>query len=373
MGKTFKLLWIALVLISMVLGSCQKETTDDGFTTPGILTTKMREDLHAAAERVFAECNTPGLLALVAVEGEPDFIIKLGTANIVTNDPVSEHNAFRIGSVTKTFTATVVLMLADEGLVSLDSSVATYLPDKNIPSGDSITVRMLGNMTSGLFNYSDDPALWEQFIQSGYSLAFPPDSLLAIAFRHPLNFQPGTAYEYCNTNTVLLGLLIERVTGKPAGEAIHQMVLQPLNLNHSYMAGPFFRSGPYTHGYCLQDEGLTDATNWNPSWGYTAGAMISTPSDLKRWARYLIDGKLLSEKAKSERFNFATNTYGFGIEMAAYHGHTWYGHPGLLPGYNTQLWFNPEKKITLVISSNTDDNAPAERLLVEFIILFAGK
>jgi D-alanyl-D-alanine carboxypeptidase len=188
-----------------------------------------------------------------------------------------------------------------------------------------------------------------------------------------LNFPPGTAYEYCNTNTVLLGLLIERITGKTAAEAIQQMVLLPLKLNETYMGGPYFRTGPYTHGYSLLDDGLLDATNWNPSWGYTAGAMISTPSDLKRWAKYLTDGKLLSEKAKAERYNTGNNPYGFAMEVASYHGHHWFGHPGLLPGYNTQLWYNPEKKVTLMINSNTDNNAPAERLLVELIVLLGNE
>ncbi len=370
MVKMFRLLVFVAGLIPITFISCQKDSPDEKAV---VLTKEMRLAMQAAADKIFTEYDTPGLLAVISVEGEPDYVIKRGTANLATGEPMNEHNAFRIGSVTKTFTGTVVLLLADQDLISLDSSINTYLPDKNIPSGELITVRMLGNMTSGLFNYSDDPSLWEPFIESGFTLNFPPDSLLAIAFRQPLNFSPGTAYEYCNTNTVLLGLLIERITGKTAGEAIQLMVLQPLKLNETYMGGTYFRAGPYTHGYSLLDDGLLDATNWNPSWGYTAGAMISTPSDLKRWAKYLTDGKLLSEKAKAERYNTGNNPYGFAMEVASYHGHHWFGHPGLLPGYNTQLWYNPEKKVTLVINSNTDNNAPAERLLVELIILLANE
>lgn len=370
MVKMFRLLVFVAGLIPITFISCQKDSPDEKAV---VLTKEMRLAMQAAADKIFTEYDTPGLLAVISVEGEPYYVIKRGTANLATGEPMSEHNAFRIGSVTKTFTGTVVLLLADQGLISLDSSINTYLPDKNIPSGELITVRMLGNMTSGLFNYSDDPSLWEPFIESGFTLNIPPDSLLAIAFRQLLNFSPGTAYEYCNTNTVLLGLLIERITGKTAGEAIQQMVLQPLKLNETYMGGTYFRAGPYTHGYSLLDDGLLDATNWNPSWGYTAGAMISTPSDLKRWAKYLTDGKLLSEKAKAERYNTGNNPYGFAMEVASYHGHHWFGHPGLLPGYNTQLWYNPEKKVTLVINSNTDNNAPAERLLVELIILLANE
>lgn len=371
-NPVFSTLWRVLVPV-VVLVSCQKyDSPEGGFTRPGLLTTEIKMAMEAATDKIFSETATPGMLALVAVEGEADFIITRGTANTLTSEPIQEQNAFRIGSVTKTFTGTVVLLLADEGLIHLDSSIAFYLPEKGIPSGSAITIRMLGTMTSGLFNYSDDPALWEPFINSGYTLEMPPDTLLAIAFRHPMNFAPGTSYEYCNTNTVLLGLLIEKITGKPAYQVINEKVVLPLKLFDTYMGGPFFRSGPYTHGYSFQEEGLLDATNWNPSWGYTAGAMISTPGDMKRWARLLAEGALLSEASKTERFNFNSDNYGFAVELANYKGQRWYGHPGLLPGYNTQVWYNTEKKITLVISSNTETGAPAEKLLIEFITLLGN-
>jgi len=299
----------------------------------------------------------------------PDFLIKRGSANLVINEPVHEDNAFRIASVTKTFTGTAVLLLADEGLISLDHAISSYLPEYNIPFGDVITVRMLGNMTSGLFDYSEDPELWELFIESGYTLYFPPDSLLSIAFRYPLNFPPGTAYEYCNTNTVLLGLLLEKIEGKPADQVIKEKVLVPLNLTNTYFGGQFFMYEPYAHGYTLGDDGLIDATNWNPSWGYTAGAMISKLEDLKQWAVYLAEGALLSETMKAERFNFGTNDYGFCVESIHYKDEQWVGHPGVIPGYNTQLWYNQDKKTSVIINSNSENNLPAQAMFIEIVIL----
>jgi D-alanyl-D-alanine carboxypeptidase len=363
--KSLKSLGIILMLL-VILSSCEKESS----TIPSqVLTTELKSELSAIADRVFLETSTPGLISLISVEGEEDFIIKRGVANIETNEPINEENAFRIASVTKTFTGTALLMLADEGLINLDSTIAYYLPEYNIPSGNEITIRMLGNMTSGLFDYSIDPDLWERFSESGFTLYFPPDSLLSIAFRHPMVFQPGTDHMYCNTNTVLLGLLLEKITGKTAYQAIQEKVLAPLNLKNTYFGGSFFMYEPYSHGYTPGDEGLLDATNWNPSWGYTAGAMISKFEDLKQWAYYLANGDLLSETMKEERFDFGSNDYGFCVEAIHYKDDEWVGHPGIIPGYNIQLWYNAAKKITVITCSNTENNSPAQTLCIEFVIL----
>ncbi len=362
--KNFVIVFILLLLFV----SCEKENIVA--PTPLILTTEVKSQLSAITDRVFLETSTPGIIALISVEGEEDFIIKRGVANLVTGDPIHEDNAFRIGSVTKTFTGTAILILADEGLINLDSSIAHYLPEYNIPSGHEITIRMLGNMTSGLFNYSEDSDLWAHFIQSGYTLYFSPDSLLSIAFRHPSVFPPGTNYMYCNTNTVLLGLLLEKITGKDAYQVIREKVIDPLNLSNTYFGGPFFMSEPYSHGYYLGDEGLIDATNWNPSWGYTAGAMISKLEALKQWAYHLAHGALLSETTKAERYNFK-NSYGFCLQSVSYKNDLWVGHPGSIPGYNTQMWYNSAKKTTIIINSNSTENMPAETLLIEFILLLA--
>ncbi len=349
----------------MLSVSCSKEEQSG----TEILSSEVRSALTAAADKVFLETSTPGLIALVSVDGESDFLIKRGVSNLVTGEPIHENNAFRIASVTKTFTGTALLILADEGLIDLDASVASYLPEYNIPSGDAMTVRMLANMTSGLFDYSNDPGLWEAFIESGFTLVFPPDSLIAIALRHPPLFAPGAAYNYCNTNTVLLGLLMEKITGKPAYQVLHEKVIEPLKLKNTYFGGPFYLTAPYTHGYHVGDEGLQDATNWNPSWGYTAGAMVSNLRDMKNWARYLADGALLSEAMKAERFNFGTDNYGLCLESINYKSDLWVGHPGVIPGYNTQVWRNQTKKITLIINSNTDNDFPAQNLLIAYIIL----
>jgi D-alanyl-D-alanine carboxypeptidase len=364
--KHNKILIVTILFLSVLSAiSCRKYEPFDRQSR--VLTEEIIAQLEDSADRVFNEISTPGLIALISVEGEHDYLIKRGVSNITTGEPMDERNWFRIASNTKTFTGTAVLILVDEGLINLDASISSYLPEFNIPAGDQITVRMLGNMTSGLYNYSDDPGLWEYFINSNFIMTFPPDSLLAMAFRHPAKFKPGTSYEYCNTDIVLLGLLIEKVTGKPVSQVIKDKVTDPMNLDNTYWGGPYFKYTPYSHGYNSDLGSLTDATNWNPSWGYSAGAMVSNIHDMKIWAKAVAEGRLLSDRMAEVMFKWGTDGYGFCIEKLDYKNDRWIGHPGTIPGYNSQVFYNLQKKITLVIYSNTDVGLPAQAFLISCI------
>lgn len=324
----------------------------DAIAQPRVLTQEMKAQLENAADSVYAKIKPPGMIALIAPEGENDYFIKRGVSNRETGMPMNEGYYFRIASNTKTFTGAAVLILADEGKINLDTPIATYLPEYNIPNGERITVRMLGNMTSGLFNYSEDAEYLLPFIASGFSLAYTPQQLLAAAFRHPPYFLPGPGakHKYCNTDIVLLGLLMEKVTGKSAKQVIDEKVIKPMGLTHTYWPDSGALAAPYTHGYTGPDDSgnLLDATHWNPSYGYTAGALVSTFADIKIWARAVADGSLLSERSKAERFKWVDDNYGFCVMKVGY----WIGHPGTIYGYNSHVLFHTEKKIALVILVN---------------------
>ncbi|MFA5403708.1 MAG: serine hydrolase domain-containing protein [Ignavibacteria bacterium] len=359
-----KKLFLLIVLIcsvsflGLIISSCSNDIIrNTGNPQKQILTEERKAQLEAAADSVFMQVSTPGMIALISPEGEGDYIIKRGVSNLSTGAPMDENNFFRIASNTKTFTGLALLLLVEEGKINLDSTISYYLPEYNVPNGYQIKIRMLGNMTSGLYNYSDDGELWTSFIASNFLMTYPPDSLLAIAFRHPVNFPPGTNYEYCNTNIVLLGLLMEKVTGKPASQVIEEKVIRPLNLMNTYWPNTIYLLTPYCHGYNTDlMSTLVDATNWNSSWGYTAGVMISTIPDLKIWAKAVAEGKLLSEQMKAERFNWIGNHYGFCVMKAG----NWIGHPGTIFGYNSHVFYNTASKITLVILANTDTGLPVE-------------
>ena len=321
----------------------------DAIAQPKVLTQEVKVQLETAADSVYSQIKPPGMIALISVEGESDYLIKRGVSNRETGMPMNEDYYFRIASNTKTFTGAAVLILADEGKINLDTPIATYLPEYNIPNGDRITVRMLGNMTSGLFDYLGDAEFMDQLATSGFSLVYAPQQILAAALRHPPNFQPGTQYEYCNTNIVLLGLLIEKVTGRSAKVVIDEKVIQPIGLTHTYWPDSGALAAPYTHGYTAAvSTELRDASNWNPSVSYTAGILVSTFADMKIWARAVADGRLLSERSKAERFKWVGDHYGFCVMKVGY----WIGHPGTIFGFNSHVFFHTEKKIALVILVN---------------------
>jgi D-alanyl-D-alanine carboxypeptidase len=353
-----------IVAFTFFLISCEKESNPPE-NNP--FPEDLRMQIELAVNEVFLQSNTPGIIGLVAIEGYEDLIVKRGVSDIVTQEPMQENHFFRIASNTKTFTGQAVLMLADEGKISLDQSIAHYLPEYNIPGGDAITVRMLGQMRTGLFDYSYDEDFGMQFIESNFLMSFPPDSLLAIAFRHPQNFDPGQGYQYCNTNIVLLGLLLEKVTGKSAHQVIYDKILIPLQLHNTYWGSTYFLTSPYCRGYNYYALGVqTDVTNWNPSYTYTAGQMVSTIHDMKKWAKLNAEGILLSEEMKAERFSFAPEGYGFCLMQV---NENWIGHEGIIMGYNSEVFYNAAKKTTLVIYSNSNDNLPANALMAKLIPL----
>lgn len=344
-----------MVFLCTLLAGCTKEKGSE-IQMNRILTSERKAALEAAADSVFMAVNAPGMIALISVEGEGDYIIRRGVSSLVTGEPMNENSYFRIASITKTFTGTAVLILADEGKISLDSVISHYLPQYAIPNGDSITVRMLGNMTSGLYNYTDDPNMWLSYYESNFSKSFPPDTLLAIAFRHPVKFRPGAMFDYCNTNTILLGLLLEKVTGQPAAQVIEEKVIRPAGLKHTYWPKTVFLFSPYFHGYNAGYDKLLEATNWDPSWGFTAGALISTIPDLKIWAKALAGGKLLSPAMKAERFTWVQDHYGFCVMKTG----NWVGHPGSIFGYNSHVFYNSSLKTTIIILVNMDTASPVE-------------
>ena len=351
-----KFTFLFLVLFSISAFSCAVDESNPVQPAGKVITDDIKSKLNFAADSVFMRISTPGMMALVNADGEEDFIIKRGVSNLVTGEPMNEDYYFRIASNTKTFTGLAVLMLADEGRISLDSSISSYLPQYNIPNGNIITVRMLGRMKSGLFNYTDDEAFWQDYYASGFQKTYIPDTLLAIAFRHPVNFAPDASYEYCNTNTVLLGLLMEKVTGLKADQVIYQKIFQPLGFTNTFWPNTIFLPSPYIHGYSAAYDNLQDATNWNPSWGYTAGAIISKFSDMKRWPKVVAEGTFLSGQMQAERFNWVNDHYGFQVMKTG----DWIGHAGNMYGYNSHFFYNTRKKITMLILTNREDNFAVE-------------
>ncbi|MFJ3637710.1 serine hydrolase domain-containing protein [Streptomyces sp. NPDC090112] len=318
------------------------------------------EELDDAITAAMREAAIPGVGIGLWIDGDDSYVRSFGTSDKTTGTPIKTDMHTRIGSVTKTFTITGVLQLVDDGKVRLDAPISTYLD--GVPGGEKITVRQLADMRSGLYNYTEDPR-WLATFQADPYRAWTPQELLDIAFRHPADFPPGARWEYSNTNTVLLGLLVEKVSGQPLHTYLEQNVLEPAGLDASSLPTGAEITSPYVHGYTnfTQDGATVDASGWNPSWGWAAGAMISTIDDLHAWVPTLVDGRLpdgermLEPGTQAQRLRMLPTGHaevGYGLGIAEIDG--WIGHNGELPGYETIAVRLPQARATLVIVVNSD-------------------
>ncbi|MFI5684057.1 serine hydrolase domain-containing protein [Streptomyces sp. NPDC051636] len=326
------------------------------------LTPAVQRQLDAAVRGVMREANVPGVTVGLWTPDKGHYVRSFGVADKDTGRRMSPGLYTRIGSETKTFTVTALLQLVDQGKVGLDDTIGTYVD--GVPNGDRITLRELAGMRSGLFNYSEDDGFFKA-LTSDPQRPFTPRQLLGYAFRHPVLFPPGEKFFYSNTNLILLGLVVERMSGQSLADYIQHHVLVPAGLRHTlFPAGNEFPE-PHPQGYTDQTATgrVEDSADWNPSWGWAAGAMISDLEDLRVWARTVATGqlpdgsRLISAATQKQRLiTPATPIPGAGYGLGIFDVQGWIGHNGSLPGYESLTIYLPSAQATLVVVLNTDIN-----------------
>jgi D-alanyl-D-alanine carboxypeptidase len=314
--------------------------------------------LNAAIEARIAQMGIPGAIVALSIPGEIEYAKAFGVGDTATGEPMLVNDFTRIGSVTKTFTGTAILQLVDQGKISLSDPISRYVD--GVPFGDVITLDLLGRMRSGLPDYTQT----DEFLNRVYTElptgpdAFPttPQELIEAAFRQPMEFPPGTDYRYCNTNTVLLGMVVEKVAGLPLGEYFQQNIFGPLDLQRTSYPPNGLLPVPYPHGYNKAPDGdIVDATLWNPSWGDAAGKIVSDLADMTVWAVALGKGTLLRPDTQAQRIgNGTVAAPGVDYDFALFNAHGWLGHNGDIPGYTTVVVYLPERNASLVIFTNSD-------------------
>ncbi|MGV9264057.1 serine hydrolase domain-containing protein [Kitasatospora sp. NPDC003701] len=323
------------------------------------LTPDVTARLDAAVQRVLSEASVPGVMVgLTTPDGS--YLKAFGVSDKVAGTPMVTGLNMRIGSETKTLTVTGLLRLVDQGKVGLDDPVGTYIA--GVPGGDVVTLRQLADMRSGLFNYSADPD-FQQAVINDPNRVFTPQQLLSYAFKHPADFAPGTEFEYSNTNTVLIGLVLEKVGGQPLDVFLKQQVFDPAGLGRTVFPTDASFPQPHARGYTDQtpDGTVADATDWNPSWAWAAGAAISDLADMQKWAKVLATGTLLKPATQAERLATPpTPLPGVGYGLGLFINHGWVGHNGSLPGYQSAVVYLPSAQATLVVLLNTDISSQGE-------------
>ena len=294
---------------------------------------------QAAIQQLVTD-GVPGAIGY-ARDGGTVTVAASGLADLATKTPIAVGDRVRVGSLTKTFVATVVLQLAAEHLLSISDTVSRWLPGL-VPGGAGITIRELLQHTSGIYSYTNDPGFL-QALFSDPTRVWRPAELVRIAVAHPPVFPPGTSLAYSNTDYVLLGMIIQAATGHPVGQQLQARIFTPLGLRDTYLpyANPHLRT-PYAHGYLLGQPGATgpaDATVFGPSWAGAAGGIVSTAADLARFYTALLSGKLLPAAQLQQMMTTIPIPmgqgvgYGLGVESVPLPCGTAWGHTGDFPGY----------------------------------------
>ncbi|WP_051300868.1 serine hydrolase domain-containing protein [Actinomadura rifamycini] len=315
---------------------------------------KHERTVEAWADRLVAD-GAPGAIIMTRRGGRVHHATA-GVADKATGRPMDHRLLFRIASVTKSFTSTVVLQLAAERRLSLDDTVEKWLPGLvrgNGNDGSKITVRQLLAQTSGLHDYTSDPRI---FAEPGRS--WTPEELVGIAMETPPHHAPGTDWNYANTNYVLAGMIIERATGNSVGHEYKKRIFWPLGLRRtSYPETSTAFPGPYVHGYYYDFGDVS--TLVSPSSARASGGIVSTVDDVARFHRALFTGRLLPRRQMRELTTVRpvndggiVEDYGLGVARIAFScGYAW-GHDGGFPGYRTWTYTSADGKRQAVITYN---------------------
>ncbi|MEV7885465.1 serine hydrolase domain-containing protein [Streptomyces sp. NPDC002817] len=341
-------------------------TADESDTTPTSATALPQPDITGlrGVLRTALRQGAPGAMARIDDGGTVHRMVT-GLADRKTRRTISTLDRFRIGSVTKTFSAVVLLQLRDEKKLKLDASVNRYLP--GLLPDDRITVRHVLSHRSGLYDYTNDMfARSVPGFEAVRTKVFTYRQLVDRSLRHARTNSPGAAYSYSNTNFVVAGMLIEKLTGHSVGTAYQSRIIEPLRLRDTLYVHPSTKiPGRHTRGYMTSDTAGAapiDATRQTTSWAQSAGALISTAGDLNTFLSALLGGELTSAKSLEQMERWwkvnSTTAYGLGLRRRTLScGTSVYGHTGAVQGYYTYAFTSKDGRRSLSALANTSNNA----------------
>lgn len=367
--------------VALVIAGCSSSPAPTAAPTPALKPID-ETAFQAVVEKVAKDLYVPGAMVVLRTP-QGEYQATVGTTELGTATPPAADTHFRIASNTKTFTAALIVLLAQDGKLKFSDPISDYVPD--VPNGANITIADLLKMRSGLYNYTAAPELAES-LDKDPAKAWTPQEGLAIAFKRPPNFPPDTDYEYDNTNYALLGLVAEKVGGGPLAQQFRERLSGPVGLEQTSLPAIDDTSipAPYSHGYmygeskyALDDieypaqmqaemtEGTlepVDYTNQNSSYATAAGGAISTADDLATWIKALVSGKVFNADYQKQWLDSLQvedpdapggQEYGYGISYQRYSPTAqMFYHGGELPGFNSFMGHDPDADVTLVIWTN---------------------
>ena len=337
---------------------------------------------QAVVDAAAKELLVPGAVVVLRTP-QGNFDAMVGTTQLGMQTPPDADTHFRIASNTKTMTSALIVLLAQDGRLQFSDPVSMYVPD--VPNGKNVTIAELLKMRSGLYNYTNAPE-FAATLDADPTKVWTPQEVLAIAFQRPPEFPPDTFYDYSNTNYALLGLIAEKVGGRPLAQQFQDRLFGPHGLQQTSLPAADDNSipAPYSHGYAyggssyvLVDQPYpadmqaaaragtlqpVDYTNQNPSYATAAGGTISTADNLATWIRALVSGKVLNGDYQQQWLHSLQpedpnrpdwQQYGYGISYQRFGPNAaMYYHGGELPGFNSFMGYDLDNDVTLVVWTN---------------------
>ena len=315
------------------------------------------------------KAGDPGLVVLVARGEQVLAEVAMGQASVELGVPLQPSQVFRLGSVTKQFAAAAVLKLVDEGRIELQAPVSRYLP--GYPGGGQFTVLQLLNHTAGVSSYTS----FDGYMGGDIRLAKSTDDMIQV-FAGKTDFPAGTQWRYSNSGYVLVGALVEKVSGRPWHEDIRERLLRPAGITEIAYPGEAAVVAGHVQGYSVSKDGaLQQAMPLSMTQPHAAGALLGSARALWQWNRLLHEGGLLSPAsyqamvtpegaAKAQR-------YGLGLVSEPWRGRLTYQHSGGIPGFSTQLAYQPDTRTTVVVLANSDSPTVQPGLLARRVMAMA--
>ena len=317
-------------------------------------------DLAQQAEAYLAKAypaDGPGAAAIITENGKTIFVGGRGLADVEGKKPIVPGTVFRLGSITKQFSAAAVLRLVEQGKLSLDDPLSKFIPGYPAPGG-AATVRQLLNHTSGIMDYTEIPG-W--MAEANTNKPYTTDQLVAVFKDMPSPFKPGEKWQYDNSGYVLLSAVIEKVTGKPWDEAVAELVTSPLHLEQIRSGVAEADIPAMAKGYSVKEGKVVPALKIHMSVPSGAGALVGTVGEMADWANALHQGRLLNAAsyaamiAPTKTADGKTAPYGFGLGMNDVRGHPVIGHNGGIFGFSTESIYFPNEKMFVAVFANSDE------------------
>jgi D-alanyl-D-alanine carboxypeptidase len=341
-------------ICAAVLLLCQPHAAlaQDATTSPPA-TQDLASRIDASIAPAF-QADAPGATVIVVKDGKTVLRRAYGMADTAKQVKMTPEMVLRLGSITKQFTSTGILMLAEEGKLSLDDDITKHLPDYPT-KGKKITIEHLLTHTSGIVSYTSKPGYMVTMAQD-FSVAQMIDSFK----NDPLEFESGSSYRYNNSGYLLLGAIIEKVSGQPYAKFVEQRIFVPLGMTRTAYEGFERTKGPVAAGHTRLEKGFGPARPLSMTQPYAAGSLVSTVDDLARWDAAIGAGRLLKPASWQKAFtpyrllDGSTANYGYGWQTSTVMGAPMIGHGGGINGFATYAMRLPEQKVYVAVLTNSD-------------------